>query len=471
MDYFAHRAGADRLSLVELEAVRVDAFADDVGIQSQRMRWWPEVAAKKFFESGGKILPRSWEEEPLEFTRPGEDTRAKIATITPVVETEDTIVCDAPLYELRQGFVRVRTFAPSHVWASDLGECGDASCQLSRLRWPSRRECFRTRVVAATVEALRGSGEPVHYLTVGSGLLLSDFEILLALSHAGLTIASIVAVDLTYRGLRHRETADARKALEQLARFATPASVLAFSSLDSLIDACEREGSVLGNATTFVQCDASSIPRQASREAASVALSPAGLAFILDNDEALTYEVWQRRSRPLPAPTGASATPEDPNPLDEVSMWVASRMETLEAGRLVRSIERGAEGQTVEPPSSAPLRPSRLRYKVVFHGRVAVRAAPSPTASVVGSRSPGDEVVAEEERRGWVRLASETHSVLRDRSCAACVLSRGLLDECQQAAVGGNSSSGDQERLHAIEEWMLLDGTALGLGELLRRLD
>ena len=83
-------------------------------------------------------------------------------------------------------------------WTTHLGECADAKCGCYRLGRPDVRHRFREFVCERTAEELRGRGGVVRYVTVGSGQLLTDWEILSGLERRGLTIESIVAVDKAY---------------------------------------------------------------------------------------------------------------------------------------------------------------------------------------------------------------------------------------------------------------------------------
>ena len=45
------------LTLAQLEAIRMAAYADDIAIDVERMIHWTEAAATTFFESGGTVAP------------------------------------------------------------------------------------------------------------------------------------------------------------------------------------------------------------------------------------------------------------------------------------------------------------------------------------------------------------------------------------------------------------------------------
>ena len=64
------------------------------------------------------------------------------------------------------------------------GECADSSCGCYRLREPRVRGRFRNAIVARTNRQL-GGGAPVRYVSIGSGALLTDVEILSGLVESG----------------------------------------------------------------------------------------------------------------------------------------------------------------------------------------------------------------------------------------------------------------------------------------------
>ena len=73
-------------------------------------------------------------------------------------------------------------------WVSSLSECGDHQCGTHRIEHPGLRTGFRDRIAQSMAEALlpdggreRGGGGRVRYVSVGSGMALFDFDVLLAL--------------------------------------------------------------------------------------------------------------------------------------------------------------------------------------------------------------------------------------------------------------------------------------------------
>ena len=79
-----------------------------------------------------------------------------------------------------------------------LAECGEAGCGCNRLTTPMARRNFRKALVQTALQAGLGLSTPIRYVSVGSGLLLFDLEILIALQQAGLQVESAALVDTAY---------------------------------------------------------------------------------------------------------------------------------------------------------------------------------------------------------------------------------------------------------------------------------
>ena len=115
-------------------------------------------------------------------------------------------------YEKRGGFIRFVDNPSISERVSAFGECASDTCGCNRLTRPMVRSSFRDGVLAALSATLAPQGlhmttdglvSPpwVRYVTLGSGLLLTDFEILCGLVERGFRIESIVAVDIAYMDL------------------------------------------------------------------------------------------------------------------------------------------------------------------------------------------------------------------------------------------------------------------------------
>lgn len=160
------------------------------------------------------------------------------------------------------------------------------------------RSRFRNLVVARTAEQLlpprrrAGLGPAVRYLSVGSGGMLTDFEILCGLVERGLEIESITVADTVYR--------KGNRTVKAVAAFFAPARVTAFAGMSELRAAVKASPELYGRATTFMHVDANHIPRASVRAFASEALVDGGLQFELSNDGArrFGFGCWERRAEP-----------------------------------------------------------------------------------------------------------------------------------------------------------------------------
>lgn len=209
------------------------------------------------------------------------------------------------LYELRDsdGEVGMSSDAlgPLFNCVCHLKECGDATCSCNRLNGNTRSR-FRKLVVRRTCNALARKGcTSIRYVTLGSGGLLTDFEILCALQQQGAVIESIVAADTVYEP-GGEDFDEYLSALRQIAEFFGPARVLAFPSAQAFCAACLKEPHRYGGASALVWCDAADVEPATARESAEVALSFGGNAFALHNEgsrRAAKMHVFFRKRPPL----------------------------------------------------------------------------------------------------------------------------------------------------------------------------
>lgn len=396
-------------------------------------------------------------------------------------------------HEFRDGQIRLSRhhFSATFEHISKLGECADSRCGCYRLFRPDVRRHFRTIVARLTTAQLQGQPRAgVRYVTIGSGSALTDFEILCALHEAGLRIESVICIDTCYddSGDNH---ATATGALQQLGAFFAPAAVYAFGSLSRFQDACAVAPELYGGATTFVHCDAGSISGEDARAAAALALVEGGHLFALAN---LGMGIaGASDNKGSGAHQGTDPLRADGNDARARHYWRAQlrHSHSIEAWRRKTDVSsaglsRGARAQALltqlpaeicnEPSDEKAARQERAKkwlaqslrdraaelgldvYTVVFEGgavnkdgkdvpaairnTVAVRAAPSRTASMVSTRHKGDEVLVAEERAGWVRLSEEDDDW------------------------GWQRQTGAQKEQEA---WMLIDGKEAGLGRLLEK--
>lgn len=404
-------------------------------------------------------------------------------------------------HELRDGQVRLRRSVPGFAFVDRLGECGDARCGCYRLFRPDVRQHFRDMVVATTLSDFGRTGRRrVRYVTVGSGSLLTDLEVLCALEHAGLVLESIVCIDTAYAdGADDKPAAD--KALAQLGAFFAGTAVYAFGGLKRFVDACVLSPLLYGHTTTFVHCDAGAVSIEDAKSAAVGCLVDEGNMFHLANLGMLVAGAKELESSHQRAAEHSGAA--DPHSSSEThrmrGYWKAQLRDSYEvkAWRRLPSTQvpantpRGAKAQLLlealpaeelhEAPSVTEGRKAQARawlsqsmreraaqqhltlWKVVFEGAslrdgkqvpeaqrhvVAVRSAPDRSASIIATRRRGDQVLASAVTDGWARLSEEDD----DWGCQ-----KAFQEEPQK---GGKSK-------FPKEAWMLIDATSLGLGRVL----
>ena len=177
-----------------------------------------------------------------------------------------------------------------------LGECGDPQCSLERLARPERRRAFRDLVAERAAKVLPGHA---RYVSIGAGLALMDFELLLSLQARGVRLSSVALHDQRYDGMSAAHDA----ALQAMERSLDPIQIRAFRTLNSLTVACADD------ATLFVQCDADEVGEAHALAAAATCLREGGLAFRLT--AAGSTKCWRRVRMPaapaLPAVDGDSS--------------------------------------------------------------------------------------------------------------------------------------------------------------------
>jgi hypothetical protein len=421
-------------------------------------------------------------------------------------------------HEVRDGMVRLQ-LRPELSILSKLGECADRKCGCYRLWRPDVRRRFRQsvcRLVGEQGSVTAGAG--VRYVTLGGGSLLSDAEILCALTRAGRRIESIVAVDTAYEA-DHRDSERHSAALTQLAAAFAPAAVYAFTSLDRYLHAVMLEPHTYGEATALVVCDASAITRSAASQAATAVLADGGCLCILSNLGlgVSSEEGAEHGGGSDEDPCRSAALFKKDRNAPRRQYWRAQLREGSSIEAWVRDGWRGGGVQTTkaddvlcrvadeecaEPANERKGRREAAQrwlsvsnveraqqlslglYKVVFEGAatsykngrevpqsvrqtVAVRAAPSVGSELVATRRRGDELLVAEERNGWVRLSE--HDDEWGWQLAVDVDARrtrppssGLCGTTTPAAAGGAAAA-------SREAWMLIDGSELGLGKLLEK--
>jgi hypothetical protein len=207
------------------------------------------------------------------------------------------LAADSSLYVKRGMFLCVSPQLPIvSAKLSNLGECAESDCGCSRLLFPHVRPLFRKNLVAMMSSCMRGRGKEIRYVSVGSGLMLYDLELLCGLQEAGFRVKSVVFVDNAFGGALGPEARElCERALHDVGAFMAPTRVAMYTGIGPYALACLRGEEPL--ATTFVQADAAKISHQDTTALAAIALSPGHLGFRLNNkgqQRGATMDVWER---------------------------------------------------------------------------------------------------------------------------------------------------------------------------------
>ena len=195
--------------------------------------------------------------------------------------------------ELRLGYDVNSTIAAERVgrWVNALGECADPGCPCSRAQRPGVREAFRVHVTALATIALRGRSS-IRYTSLASGMLLTDFEMLVALEDTGCAVSQIVFVDTLYGSqgpsrqgkARQGPQSRAQLAANQVAAFFPSAALTLFESLGAYEAACSIGSYVASDTDLLLASDPASVVVEAFPRIAAAALAPHGLACALFAD-------------------------------------------------------------------------------------------------------------------------------------------------------------------------------------------
>ena len=424
---------------------------------------------------------------------------------------------------LRGGMVRLSPRLPAFNFVDKLGECGDARCGCYRLYRPDIRKHFRDVVSQTTLGQLsRSKLQRLRYVTVGSGSLLTDFEILCALDSLGVAIDSIICVDTCYDA-EATEKKEADAALSQLGAFFSPAtSVHAFGSVARFVDACALEPHLYGHATTFVHCDAGGVSTDDAKSAAVGCLVEGGHMFSLVNLGMLVNGAREAEGQQTHG-TEHSGVVSGESELSRMrGYWKAQLRDGYAlnawrrlAGRPHANLakkDRAAQlleelpARTLSEPQSLGESRKALAeewlsqslhdraakhalalFKVVFRGPqfkdgkelseaqrdiVAVRQAPSRAAQIVATRKPGDQVLVQRSHSARTRLCFCALFLLwRVHCCVVQVLVAEIRDGWVRLADEDDDWGWQKAyatEAHAPQEaWILIDATSLGLGRIL----
>lgn len=286
------------------------------------------------------------------------------------------------------------------------GECALPDCGCSRRPFPLVRPSFRDQIVSRTAavaaSAASAAAAAVSYVSVGSGMLLFDLEILCALTAAAakaesggesgggapLTIESITLIDSAYE---YTSTPRSRGAAKHLASLFAPARVVCYNHIGAYVAARLRDEEP--PASILVQTDCPGLPIDVTKSLAAVALRPGGHAYRLHPLDAAPSR--QGVADAKPSTNGATAA-------EEAAQAAAEK--AAEAAEVAAEAE-AAGGDALSTYSAIVDAWERLPDTAVEEvGRVSASEALSSTAvSSTGSSCPSSGVggtvdVSEEER-------------------------------------------------------------------------
>ena len=378
---------------------------------------------------------------------------------------------------------------------SALGECGDPQCGCNRRSRPESRHAFEgvvTRMATAAFDQnLHGRGRPLVYASLGAGLLLPDLILLERLLLAGFRFSTVILCDPQYSELVAAEEAApgslwdpvrgpankpehvrvVRAVLAFAEWFAGDFSVLMATSFQDYHQACARDPETFC-CDLLMQIDAACpegpfpqmtfLNTDPERPAELVKGSLIGDSFHARDVKGYVLQPYGLFASLSNLGARGSAAEETGRPSDFKDSWVRVEQKVpSSAPGALRDFFAGEGrfliGTVVCDPGKAggglnPRNPREIRskqeaqreqarrlglrvFRVVGAPKVVVRNHPDLLEGrVVGLRRLGDEIVVQpgEEVAGWVRLWRSTEINSQDR-----------------------------------EEWMLLDGSAKGLGTLL----
>jgi len=245
------------------------------------------------------------------------------------VASVPTAIWDLPRQRVRKQFlcgwamqVRGEYVSPPMQLGADgtnpihaLGECADPNCGNYRPRAPKVRTAFAEFCIGQIAAALPKSSElPIAYVSVGSGALFFDWELLERLRESiGVRVARITLIDTLYA----QPDARIRQALEQFEAWFAGAIIKRYTSASQFLKAevgtqvpavgartsamglserAEKRCLSRGLYQVLMQCDAAQVDEEKGTmdTLRSRALQPGGVAFCLSNPSERFF--WQRRA-------------------------------------------------------------------------------------------------------------------------------------------------------------------------------
>ena len=258
---------------------------------------------------------------------------------------------------------------PTLLPLASLAECGRSNCACTRSLHPHVRRRFREEVVKRAVAAQAEGHLPADgrlvYVSLGSGLLLGDLDVICGLQLAGFSVLSATFIDTDYRDNCDGALTEVDEFLEGRTAAFTSAAAYAMVRLQG--------GTPLAH--LFVQIDSDEIGFGDALALSAVALVPnAGLGFRLANRHhptLLPMVAW-RRVIPVGAAAAAGACLGDP--FSAAFEHVVSLSRTREQGA-----QPSGASECAEPEHPKPLNVHTAYADVLRQVDVAALIAIDPT--------------------------------------------------------------------------------------------
>lgn len=211
------------------------------------------------------------------------------------------------VFETRDGQLRVSNSSDSvGSWIAELGECADPRCACCRAVDPMPRRRFSERLLS--IMASKRHAGAIRYVTLGSGGMLFDLELILAMQARFGTgcVKSVLAVDKRY-------CFDGSSVLRFSSIMPDDCDVFAFSHLDSLVAMAQSQPDVFGEADILVQVDADDIEPEVTDKIVSAVVKPGGVALVLRGNGTM----YRLPSTPFAASPPRGNSPTMTTPLNE----------------------------------------------------------------------------------------------------------------------------------------------------------
>ena len=258
---------------------------------------------------------------------------------------------------------------------ASLAECGHSDCACTRSLYPWVRQRFREEVVQRATDAQAAGSLPangrINYVSVGSGLLLGDLDVIMGLQDTGFKIEHATFIDSDYRENCHG-------ALAEVAQYLAPARVVAYSSVAAFV-AARLSGKHCVAAHMFLQIDVMEVDLDEAAVVSALALGDegGGMGFRLANRHHPTLVPmisWRRMPTPGSGQQGMPA-----------SLTTALRERVVPTAAAAAAAEHGGAGRSAAVDPIA----TYSSVRKLLNAQSLVKFDTSPVARVRAVRVPG----------------------------------------------------------------------------------